>query len=95
MKIIKLLAIGLVLSVASIFVSLLAMGARHGTNVPASILLPWSALLAYAQVENWALLLSALTQFPLYAALVCSKRVLALPLAVIHFGAAVGALARL
>lgn len=65
-------------------------GAGHGTNVLPSILLPWSILLAYAQLDSWILLLSSPIQFPLYAGLVCYKRALALPLALIHFGAAVG-----
>jgi hypothetical protein len=88
------LAIGLLLSVSAIFVSLFSMGAGHGKNVLPSILLPWSMLLAYAQLDSWILMLGSPIQFPLYAGLVCYKRALALPLALIHFGAAVGALAR-
>lgn len=93
-EMIKSLLIGLALSVAAVFVSLFTMGAGHGTNVPASILLPWSMLLAYAQFDSGVVLLSSLIQFPLYAVLVRRKRVLALPLAIIHFGAVAGALAR-
>jgi len=45
------------------FVSLFTMGAGHGTNVPASVLFPWSMLLAYAGFNNGALLVTSLAQF--------------------------------
>lgn len=90
---IKPLGIGLCFNAVAIAISLFTMGAGHGTNVFASIVLPWSMLLGYAQFESGVLLASSLVQYPLYAVLVRSKPALALPIVLIHLGAVAGALA--
>lgn len=81
-------------SLAAILVSLFAVGAGHGTNLPAYFLLPWTMCLAMARFDNIVLLLTALAQFPLYAALICHKRLLAIPLAAAHLVAALTHVAR-
>lgn len=71
------------------FVSLLAAGAGHGTNVPAYLLVPWTMLLASSQTDSIMLLALSVAPFPLYAALAAWRRWLVAPIA---FGHAVASL---
>lgn len=88
------LVLAFALSLAAILVSLFTMGAGHGTNLPAYVLLPWTMGLAMARFDNVILLLSALAQFPLYAALIGYERLLAIPVSAAHLLAAIWHVAR-
>jgi hypothetical protein len=60
----------MVASAGATFISILTMGAGHGTNLPAYIMVPWAMILLIADQTGTSMVLVAmLAQYPIYGAI--------------------------
>jgi hypothetical protein len=85
---------GAVLGLIAMLVAVIAMGAGHGTNVPGCILVPWAMLALFAREGNALIFALGFIQYPVYAALVGYRRVMAIPVLLVHIAAVAGVLLR-